>query len=147
MLLPDVNVCLLGLRPDGSPAGPLVRAWLEDALNGDERVVVSDLVLSAVIRIATNPRVFNEPVTSAQAVEYADSLRSAPAAAPAVATARQWGAFTELVREHRLRGNDVPDAWYAAIALDLGATLVTLDRGFRRFDQLRVLDPSTTERL
>ncbi len=142
MLLPDVNVCLLGLRPDTAPVGPVARAWLERALNGDERVVISDLALSAVMRIATNPRVFNEPVSAAQALEYVEALRSAPAAAPAVTTARHWSAFTELIRTHRLRGNDIPDAWYAALALDLGATLVTLDRGLRRFERLRILDPA-----
>lgn len=47
--------------------------------------------------------------------------------------ARSWQIFAELVAQHRLRGTDVPDAYYAAIALEQGATVVTADRGVGRF--------------
>ena len=39
------------------------------------------------------------------------------------------------------RGNIVPDAHIAAIAIDHGATVATHDRGFARFTGLRWLDP------
>lgn len=38
----------------------------------------------------------------------------------------------------KLRANEVPDAFLAAAALDLGARLVTFNRGFGRFTALRV---------
>ncbi|WP_268957765.1 hypothetical protein [Ruania zhangjianzhongii] len=41
----------------------------------------------------------------------------------------------------RLRGHDVPGAYLAALALENGASMVTLDQGFRRFGQLRTIDP------
>ena len=37
----------------------------------------------------------------------------------------------------QLRGNLVPDAYLAALALEQGAELVTLDRGFGRYPRLR----------
>jgi hypothetical protein len=49
--------------------------------------------------------------------------------------------FSAYVQELRLTGNDVPDAYLAALAVDHEATLVSLDRGFRRFPGLRLLDP------
>lgn len=57
------------------------------------------------------------------------------------AGARHWSIFSQIVGEHRLRGDDVPDAYYAAIALEQGATVVTADRGFARFG-VRTLDPT-----
>ena len=50
-------------------------------------------------------------------------------------------AVADWVEDVRLRAADVPDAWYASLALDPGATFVTLDRGCGRFGGLRVLDP------
>ena len=35
------------------------------------------------------------------------------------------------------RGNDVPDAYLAALAIEQGATWITTDRGFARFPGLR----------
>jgi predicted nucleic acid-binding protein len=54
---------------------------------------------------------------------------------------RHWGIFHDLVSQHGLRGNDIPDAYLAALALEQGATWVTTDRGFARYEGLRLLDP------
>lgn len=43
--------------------------------------------------------------------------------------------------QHGLRGNAIPDAYLAALALEQGATWVTTDRGFARYEGLRLLDP------
>ena len=50
-----------------------------------------------------------------------------------------------LVHELGLAGQDVPDAALAALALDLGAPMVTSDRGFRRLPGLTVIDPAGFE--
>lgn len=130
-----------GLRPDISSNGPEVRRWLEDALNGHERVGVSDVVLASLIRLATNARMLPDPLTPADALVAADALREAPASMWVSPTSRHWDIFARLISTHRLRVNDLPDAWLAALALDHGATLVTLDRGFARFEGLRTRNP------
>jgi len=48
-----------------------------------------------------------------------------------------WARFAELCRQLRLRGNLVPDAYRAALALEQGAQLVTFDGGFGRYPGLR----------
>lgn len=50
-------------------------------------------------------------------------------------------AVAELMRTPGRRGNDVPDIEIAALAIEHGLVLATHDRGFRRFDGLRTLDP------
>ncbi len=48
------------------------------------------------------------------------------------------GVFEEAVRKARASGNLITDAHIAASAMASGATLVTFDRDFRRFDDLRL---------
>lgn len=141
MLLLDANICVHGVRPDTAPNGAQIRGWLEDALNGHERVVVSDVVLASLIRLLTNARMLPDPLTPADALVAASTLRGAPASVRVSPTSRHWDIFATLVSVHRLRVNDIPDAWLAALALDHGATLVTLARAFARFEGLRTRNP------
>ena len=141
MLFPDVNVLVLAHRPDASGEGPGVRDWLTGVLRGHESVGISEHVLAALVRIVTHPRIFAQPTKPAEALAFCAAVRGAPAAVPARAGVGHWEIFAELVETLRLRGNDVPDAFLAALAMEQGATLVTLDRGFHRFEGLRVTAP------
>lgn len=95
MILCDVTV-LVCAHKEGADRHDEYRAWLEDAMNGDEAFGVSDLVLSRVLRIVTHPRVFDPPSTWDRASEFADSVRSAPSAVPVAPGPRHWQIFTEL---------------------------------------------------
>ncbi|WP_072312856.1 TA system VapC family ribonuclease toxin [Agrococcus sp. Marseille-P2731] len=141
MLFLDVNVLVGAQRADDAPHSKPMRAWLEGALAGHEAIGVSELALSAMVRIVTHPRVFEQPSTPAQALAFAEALLASPQVVVVRPGARHWQIFSELVAERRLRGNDVPDAYYAAVALEQGATVVTADRGFARYD-VRTLDPT-----
>ncbi|MGL5852253.1 MAG: TA system VapC family ribonuclease toxin, partial [Phycicoccus sp.] len=115
--------------------------WLTPRLAGVERVALSADVLAAVVRITTHPRVFSTPSTPSDAVSFTASVIAAPATTVVSPGPEHWGVFATLVTRLKLRGNDVPDAYLAALATELGATLVTRDRGFRRFPGVRVVDP------
>ena len=141
MLFPDVNVLLQAYRSYDSPENLSLHNWLAAALSGPIPVVVSEAVLSSVVRIATHARVFKDPSPPSGALEFCDAVLAAPAARIVRPGSRHWAHFHTLVSDLRLRGNDVPDAYLAALALEQGATLVTRDRGFARFGTLRILDP------
>jgi toxin-antitoxin system PIN domain toxin len=141
MLLLDVNICLYAYRPAESESAALISEWLAPRLVGHKRVAVSEPLLAAVIRIATHPKVFRTPSTPSDVLAFTDSLCAAPAAQRVRPGPDHWQIVTHLIKDHRLRGNDVPDAVLAAHALELGATLVTLDRGFGRFAPLRTVNP------
>jgi uncharacterized protein len=143
VLLPDVNVCLYAMRVDSDHHEPC-KAWLEASMNDREPVGISELVLSSVLRISTNHRIFREPSTTEQVLEFCGGVLAAPAVSRIRSGPRHWEIFTSLVREHRPRANDVPDTYLAALALENGATIVTRDRGFARFEGLRRLDPSAS---
>lgn len=141
MLFLDVNVCVHALRPAESADAERVRAWVQTKLVGPRPVGLSEQVLASMIRIVTNPRVFAEATTPRDAIAFADSLLAAPSAVVVRPGSRHWRVFTGLVRDHRLRANDVPDAYYASLAIEHGATMVTRDRDFCRYQELQVIDP------
>lgn len=141
MIVPDVNVLVLGLRPDASDVGEQVRTWLERSLAGAEQMGVTEQSLAAMVRLVTNSRIFREPSTPQQALDFAQAVLGAPAAIVHRPGPRHWEVFRDLVSEHRLRGNDVPDAYLAAQVVEAGAHLATLDRGFARFEGVRTIDP------
>lgn len=140
MLLADVNVFLYAHRPE-SPRHEEYRQWLADALTGMEPFGVSELVLSSFLRIATHSRVYQEPTPLGVALDFCRAVTDAPAAVRVRPGPDHWSLFTTLVDEAGARGNLVPDAYLAALALELGATWVTTDRGFARYPRLRWMQP------
>ncbi|UYM03821.1 TA system VapC family ribonuclease toxin [Solicola gregarius] len=138
MLFLDVNICVHAIR---STESGRIETWLSDRVNGTEPIGVTEFVLAAMTRIVTQRRIFADPSTPEDCVRFGNALLDAPAVSAVRPGARHWSIFGELVTTHRLRGNDVPDAYLAAIAMEHGATFVTLDRAFARFPGLRTLDP------
>lgn len=135
MLLPDVNVLLAGFRPDHAHH-PIARSFLDGARGGPTPLGLSDVALSGVLRLATNSRIFPRPDTTGSVLDYVEVLLDDPAVL-LTAGPSHWTRFIELCRTLLLRGNLVPDAYLAALALDQGAEFVTLDRGFARYPHLR----------
>ena len=135
MLLPDVNVLLAGFRTDHVHHRP-ARAFLEDTRSETVTLGISDVALTSLVRLGTNPRVFVQPDTVDAVLDYVDRLLDPPAqiirAGP-----DHWPRFAALCRDLNLRGNLVPDAHLAALALEQRAELVTFDRGFGRYPRLR----------
>ena len=133
VLLPDVNVLLAGFRADHVHHRP-ARAFLDDARS--QTLGISDVALSSLVRLATNPRVFVQPDTVDAVLDYIDALLDPPVQV-VIAGTGHWPRFARLCRELGLRGNLVPDAYLAALALEQRAELVTFDRGFGRYPRLR----------
>jgi toxin-antitoxin system PIN domain toxin len=142
MRLPDVNVLLYAFNR-AADDHDRYRAWLDDALSGDEPVAVFDAVLAAVVRIATHPRLLDPPATLERAFAFTDAVRAAPASVPVFPGPRHWQIFERVAHDGAARGNLVSDAYLAALALESGSELVTTDRDFARFPGLRWRHPLT----
>ena len=140
MLLLDVNVCVYAFRRE-SRRHEEFKAWLEQALSGPEPVGLPEQVLASMVRLVTNHRIYQDPSTPTAVLSFCDALLQAPAALRVRPAERHWGIFRGLVLQHGLRGNDIPDAYLAALALEQRATWVTTDHGFARYQGLRLLDP------
>jgi toxin-antitoxin system PIN domain toxin len=114
--------------------------WLTAVLEGDEAFGVADQVLSSLLRIVTNRR-FGEPTTIDAALEFVAPIYHHPNARLVTPGPRHWDIFTRLCRETKATGNLVPDAYFAALAIEHGCEWITADRGFARFPGLRWRHP------
>jgi toxin-antitoxin system PIN domain toxin len=140
VVLPDVNVLVYAHRED-APHHARYRRWLEKTINGDESYGLSELVLSGFVRVATHPKIFARPSPLPDALAFAEQLRDRPNRVPVAPGARHWGIFCALCAEAGARGNLVPDAYLAAMAIESGCEWITTDRDFSRFKGLRWRHP------
>src|SRR4051794_2489182 len=139
-LLPDVNILVYAQRED-LPAHANSRAWLESALNGTQQVAVFGPMLSSFLRIVTNRRIFKTPTPLPMALSFIETVRSAPAAYPLDAGPGHWELFVRLCREINAAGDDIPDVYIAALAIEHDCELISTDRGFVRFAGLKLRQP------
>ena len=136
MILVDANLLLYAYHDRAKQHEPS-RAWFEAALSGSELVRFAWLTLWAFMRIGTNPRVFERPLSIAEAEAAISSWLAQPAAGILEPGERHWGIFKRLCIATDTRGPRVTDAWIAALAIEWGCEWITLDRGFARFPGLR----------
>jgi toxin-antitoxin system PIN domain toxin len=102
---------------------------------------MSDLVLSAFLRIVTHPRIFKSPSRLEDALRFAAEVRSPANCVLITPAARHWDIFIGLCRQAGVKGNLVPDAYLAALAIESGSEWITTDRDFARFPGLRWRHP------
>ena len=114
---------------------------MEELVNSDQAFGVSDLVMSGYVRVATHPKVFAVPTPLSDAILHVEKIRGRPNHLAVNPGKRHWEIFIHLIREVKARGNHVPDAYHAALAIEAGVDWVTADLGFRRFPGLRVHHP------
>jgi toxin-antitoxin system PIN domain toxin len=140
MRLVDVNVLVYAFRGD-APDHQAYAGWLSRLVNADEAFAVSDHVLAGFLRIVTHPRIFSPPTPVPAALAFAETYRSSPSAVLVQPGERHWEIFSRLCREASARGNLVPDAWLAALAIEQGCELNTTDRDYARFPGLSWCQP------
>jgi hypothetical protein len=140
VVLPDVNVLVYAHRQD-TPDHAGCLSWLESLVNGNEAFGLSELVLSGFLRVVTHPKVFRVPSSLTDAVTFANQLRTRPNGVPVSPGPRHWEIFCRLCAEADAKGNLVPDAYLAALAIEAGCEWVTTDRDFSRFKGLRWRHP------
>ena len=143
MILLDVNVLVYAHRED-APDHAAYRAWLEAVINGDQTYGMTDIALSGFLRIVTHTRVFNPPSTMEQALAFVADVRNQPNCVVVTPGPRHWSIFEDLCRTSGVKGNLVPDAYLAALAIESGSEWITTDRDYARFEQLNWRHPFAT---
>lgn len=141
MILADVNVLLHAFRSD-SPNHQEARSWLEDTLRKPSAFGVSPQVLSAVLRISTHRRIYQQPSDFGQALGFVRCLLHHPRAILVTPGEQHWSIFEHLCQETDATGNLIPDAWLAALAIEWSCEWITYDKDFARFKGLSWRFPS-----
>ena len=143
MILVDVNVLVYAHRTD-VPRHDAYRNWLEALINGNQAYGVSDMVLSGFLRVITHSRVFNPPSDLATGLVFADTVRSQPNAVLIAPGQKHWDIFRSLCETTNAKGNLIPDAYLAALAIESGSEWITTDRDYSRFPGLKWRHPLDT---
>jgi uncharacterized protein len=137
----DVNVMLYA-SDASSPRQAVALRFLQQRVSDPDLFCLAWPTLMAYVRISTHPRIFAHPLAPAEALSNVESMLSLPR----VRVLSEREGFMEIYRavtgRFPVRGNLVPDAHLAAILRQHGvARLYTIDRDFRKFDFLDVVDP------
>jgi hypothetical protein len=140
VILIDANILLYAYHPR-APQHPAAREWLESVLSGQELVRFAWLSLWAFLRISTNTRIFEQPLSNSEAEAIISSWLAQPIAGILEPSERHWQILSGLIIQGQTAGPLVMDAVIAAIAIEHGATLYTTDHDFSRFNQLKVVNP------
>lgn len=140
MILVDANLLVYANVADFEQH-QRTREWLDAQLNGTARVGLAWTSLVAYLRLVTNPRVFRMPRSAVEALAQVRSWLERPVAWTPEPTDRHVDVLGELVAMEGVRGDLVPDAHLAALAIEHGLTLMSTDGDFARFPRLRWENP------
>lgn len=139
MNLLDVNVLVALYRPEHSHH-ELARSWWERSSEAGTPFTVPDVVWVGFVRIVTNRRIFPVPATLGEAFEFLRKVTEQPRYLTYAPHSEVLGEFVRVGTAAGASADLVTDAYIAATTKALGATLVTFDRDFRRFDGLNVTE-------
>lgn len=139
-MIVDANVLLYAVDVDSTFHEP-ARDWLEEAVNGPVRVGLPWESLTAFLRIATHPRATRRPLGPVEAWAFVADWLNADNTWVPTATSSHADVLRDLVVRGDLRGNLVPDAHLAALAIEHGVAVCSTDTDFARFPQLRWINP------
>jgi uncharacterized protein len=137
----DVNVVLAAHRDD-HPDFDTARTWLDQTITASAPFAVVDLVAGAFLRIATNRRIFSIPTPVDDAFAYLKALRAQSAHVMLAPGPGHIALLEQLCASADASGDLIADAQLAAIALEHACELVSFDRDFARFSELKWSRPS-----
>ena len=141
-MLIDANL-LLYAADSSSPHHEPAARWLVAVLNGRRRVALPWQSIGAFLRIGTNPRIYSNPLTSEQAWGCVQRWLDAEPTWIPPPTGRTAAILGDLFTEHHVTANLVPDAMLAALAIEHGLTVMSVDTDFARFGGVRWENPLT----
>jgi toxin-antitoxin system PIN domain toxin len=143
LILVDANI-LLYAQDSLSSLHQKARLWWDDLLSQSEPVCLCWTVLSAFIRIGTNPRVFEHPLSLEQALARIQSWFDQPCTRVIRPTEQHWTVFQKMLTGGQVVANLVTDAHLAALAIEHGCAIASTDSDFARFPKLKWINPLST---
>jgi uncharacterized protein len=144
VIVPDANLLLYAYDRD-SAFHERARLWWEGCLSGREPIGLTYPTLFAFLRIATNGRIYTNPMTLGEASEHVRSWLARRVTQVIESGADHMNQVIGLLdAAGGTAGNLVTDAQIAACARSYRAVIHTADRDFLRFPDVRChfpLDP------
>jgi hypothetical protein len=129
----DANVLLYAVNSAADRHDEAV-AWLDGELNAGRPVGFAWLVVLAFLRLSTKVGLFPRPLTVDQANGRVEAWLSHPASLVLEPTTGHRAVLAGLLQQIGTGGNLVSDAHLAALAIEHGATVISYDSDFGRFE-------------
>lgn len=142
MIVPDVNL-LLYANLTAFDQHPAARRWWEESLNGERRVGLAAPAIFGFLRIATNPRIFTEPMAVSAATAEVSRWLARPHVQFLLPGSRHLELAFGLLSALGTAANLTTDVQLAALALENQAELHSNDSDFARFSGLAWINPLT----
>ena len=142
MILVDANL-LVYARVEDFAQHEAARSWLDERLNGVPAVGLPWPSMLAFVRLVSNPRIFERPMSSGEAWRQVEEWLACPPVWTPEPTEHHLEVLAALMPSVGNRPNLVPDAHLAAIAIQYGLTLCSTDADFGRFKGLKWENPLT----
>ena len=140
MIIPDANL-LLYAYDEASPFHTRAKSWWSECLSGTEPVGLVAVVLFAFIRIGTNPKIFELPLSVAEATRHVQEWIDAPPTEFLSVAQEDVNQALAWLTEEGAGGNLTTDAQIAAVAKRHRAHVHTADTDFSRFRDVRWKNP------
>jgi hypothetical protein len=145
VILLDVNLLIYAFNRD-MPEHETARPWLDRQFNELPRVGLPWPSLLTFVRLTTNPRIFQRPVSVSAAWRQVETWLGIPSVWIPVPSSRHRQILGSLLNAASANANLVPDAHLAALAIEHGLTLCSTDGDFARFPGLKWDNPLKARR-
>jgi toxin-antitoxin system PIN domain toxin len=139
-MLIDANLLLFAVDSE-SPFHIKARDWLNEQLNGQQRVGIPWQSLAAFVRVVTRQTILNRPLDPTEAWQQVEGWLANDLVWVPSPTPRHAETLGELVKRYQLRGNLITDAQLAALAIEHGLEVCSADTDFARFTEVRWCNP------
>ena len=140
MILIDANL-LLYAYDAASGRHAQAKRWVETVLSGTLPVMLPWQVVLAFLRITTNPRAMESPLSRNEAIRIVQEWLDRPQVVMLDPGERYWEILRDLIESSQATGPLMMDAHLAALAIEHGATLYSADQDFARFTELAWQNP------
>jgi toxin-antitoxin system PIN domain toxin len=136
MILPDVNTLLYAVNSSSEQHAAALRA-LRLSFDDPRGVAFAWTVLLAFLRLSTRRGVFPKPLSVEDALRVIEQWIEHPQAQVVHPGERHAQILGRLLRSVGTAGNLTTDAHLAALAIEHGATVLSFDRDFARFEGIQ----------
>lgn len=142
MKLADANLLLYSVDAL-SQHHEAARSWLDGQLSGDTPTGFAWTVLLAFVRVSTNPRLYDRPLSVQEALDHVDRWLSQPHSVVVAPGRRHAQLLRTLLEPLGAAANLTSDAHLAALAIEHGGMVCSADNDFSRFEGVRWDNPLT----
>lgn len=133
IFLADVNV-LVANHDLRHPHHELARKALRSLFDHGDRLALTSVSMSGATRVLSYTTYREALDRLVDVTRHLSELAASPATVMLAPGARHWPLFRTMIDTGHVGHKVTTDAWFAALAIEHDATLITFDDGFARFE-------------